>query len=408
MFSISIIDRYIISQVTRPLLSAMGIGLLLLLAERLVRLLDITMGKQNSFGFVFEALAYLVPHYLGLALPAAMFLGLLFGFNKLSKDSEIDAFLAAGVGHHRLLRPVVVLSGVLAIISLFIFGWMEPHARYAYRSVIFTVKNVEVFYLAEEGVFMQAGTRTFVLDKLSREDNSFKRIFLFDYRGKDGAKATTAVNGKLIKVPGRVRPVLRLQDGHQLEVKSWPTFAPGEKVPSAFVSTFATLDTPVGKISKKAFPPRGRSARELTLVELIQELTLAKPVRPIEKAELSSSLHKRLVNVAMIFILPFLALPFAMGRRRGQRAYRFGIALILLVVFHEVIEVGVVAVKEGHSLPGLSIWLPFGVMAVFSFWRFWRLAFTLPKDRLEPAIERVSGLVRSFVRMITPKRWMQS
>ncbi len=53
----------------------MGIGLLLLLAERLVRLLDITLGKQNSFGFVFEALAYLVPHYLGLALPAAAFSG---------------------------------------------------------------------------------------------------------------------------------------------------------------------------------------------------------------------------------------------------------------------------------------------------------------------------------------------
>ena len=353
MFSIPIIDRYVISQVIKPLFAAMGIGLLVLLAERMVRLLDITMGKQNSFGFVFEALAYLIPHYLGLALPAAMFLGLLFGFNKLSKDSEVDAFLAAGVGHHRLLRPIIVMSGALALFSLLIYGWMEPHARYAYRSVIFTVKNVDVFYLAEEGVFMQAGKRTFVLDKLSRENNSFQRIFLYDDKGIKGTAATTAVNGELIKVPGQTRPVLRLKDGHQLEIKAVPSFDKTKPLPSSFVSTFQTLDTPVGKISKKAFPERGRSPRELTIIELANEIL--NPTRNLKRPELIGSLHKRLVNVATIFILPFLALPFAMGRRRGQRGYRFGIALIVLVAFHEIVEVGSVSVKEGHWGPAVAI-----------------------------------------------------
>lgn len=402
MALVSIIDRYVVGQVVKPLLAAMSIGLLVLLAERLVRLLDISMGKQNSFGFVFEALAYLVPHYLGLALPAAMFLGLLFGFNKLSKDSEVDAFLAAGISHYRMLRPVIVLSGLLALVSLAIFGWLEPHARYAYRSVIYTVKNVEVFYLAEEGVFMQAGTRTFVLDKLSRENNSFQRIFLFDYRGKKGSKATTAVNGELIKVPGKTRPVLRLHDGHQLEIKAWPSFDKTKPLPTSFVSTFDTLDTPVGKISKKAFPPRGRTPRELTIVELVHELM--QPTRGLKKTELTASFHKRLVNVATIFILPFLALPFAMGRRRGQRGYRFGIALVILVAFHEVIEVGIVSVKEGHAQPAASIWGPFALLAVFSFWRFWRLSFSLQKDRLEPVIDFVSDQLRKFVAFVRPKK----
>lgn len=387
----SIIDRYVLSQVTRPLVAAMSIGLLVLLAERLVRLLDITMGKQNSFGFVFEALAYLVPHYLGLALPAAMFLGLLFGFNKMSKDSEIDAFLAAGIGHHRLLRPVIIMAGLLALLSLIIFGWMEPHARYAYRSVIFSVKNIEVFYLAEEGVFMQAGTRTFILDKLSRENNAFQRIFLFENRGKDGAKATTAINGELIKVPGHPRPVLRLRNGHQLQISKWPSFGPNEQLPTSFVSTFKQLDTPVGKISKKAFPERGRTPRELTIIEVIKEL--ANPTRKLKRDELIGSLHKRLVNVATIFVLPFLALPFAMGRRRGQRAYRFAIALIVLVAFHEIIQVGIVSVKEGKAGPLLAIWVPYMVLAAISLWRFWKLSFTLGRDRLETLIDRISTFV---------------
>jgi lipopolysaccharide export system permease protein len=183
----AVVDRYILKQIAKPILTAIAIGLLVLLAERMVRLLDVTLGKRNSFGVVFELLTYLLPHYLGLAIPVALFLGLLFGFNRLSRDSEIDAFLASGVGLHRLIRPVIMLALVLTCISLVIFGWLQPYARSAYRNVLFTVKNVEVFYLAEEGVFMQAGTRTFILDSLSRADGSFQKIFLFDNRGAKGS-----------------------------------------------------------------------------------------------------------------------------------------------------------------------------------------------------------------------------
>ena len=47
MFAIA--DRYILRQVATPLAGAMAIGLLMLLAERMVRLLDTTLGKKNSF-----------------------------------------------------------------------------------------------------------------------------------------------------------------------------------------------------------------------------------------------------------------------------------------------------------------------------------------------------------------------
>jgi hypothetical protein len=195
MIRLPVVDRYVLKQVATPLLTAMAIGLLVLLAERMVRLLEVTLGKKNSFAVVFELLGYLVPHYLGLALPAAMFLGLLFGFNKMSKDSEIDAFLASGIGLHRLVRPVLGLAVVLALVVVGIFGWLQPHGRYAYRSVMFNVKNVEVFYLAEEGAFMQAGQRTFILDKLSRGSNAFERLFLFEDRGSAGAETITAARG---------------------------------------------------------------------------------------------------------------------------------------------------------------------------------------------------------------------
>ena len=185
---LTILDRYVLRQVLTPLGASLGIGLCMLLAERLVRLLDKTLGKNNSVGAVFELLAYLVPHYLGTAVPAALFIGLLFGFSKLSKSNELDAMLASGVGLHRLAWPVFLLALAFTLASTFIFGWLQPMTRYAYRSLIFDITSVDAFYLAEEGVFMETGSRTFILDKLDRSNNTFKRIFLFDYHGDGGAE----------------------------------------------------------------------------------------------------------------------------------------------------------------------------------------------------------------------------
>ena len=182
------VDRYVLWQILKPLGTAMAIGLLMLLTERMVRLLETTLGKKNSFSMVFELLAYLVPHYLGTALPAALFLGLLFGFNRLSRDSEIDALMSVGAGLGRLMRPVMLLSFFFALASLLIVGWLQPLTRYAYRSTLFDVGNVEAFYLAQEGVFMQSGYRTFILDKLDRSNNSFTHVFLFDDKAAKALK----------------------------------------------------------------------------------------------------------------------------------------------------------------------------------------------------------------------------
>ena len=386
---LTIIDRYVLKQVAKPLVAAMTIGLLMLLAERLVRLLDTTLGKKNSFSVVFELLAYLVPHYLGTAIPAALFLGLLFGFSRLSKDNEIDVIMATGTGLHRLARPVIVLSFLLGLVSLFIVGWMQPHTRYAYRSVLFDVKNVEVFYLAEEGVFMQAGTRTFILDRLDRSTSTFNNIFLFDYKGPSGMETLTASSGVLIPVEGLQRPVLRLDNGHRLKLERWPTLDSGVEIPRASIAEFATTDTPLGKISDSIFRPRGEDERELTLPELFTQLD--HPPEGATRGSMRSELHKRIVNVVTFLMLPLLALPFSIGRQRSQRGYRFGIAMVLIIAFHEIVEQGAVATKSNGVSPWLSMWLPFALITAFAAWRFYAASFTLRPDRVGDIIDAIGS-----------------
>ena len=396
-----LLDRHVLRQVSLPLAGALVIGLLMLLADRMVRLLDTTLGKKNSFTVVFEMLAYLVPHYLGTALPAALFLGLLLGFGKMSANSETDAFMASGIGLNRMARPVILLGALLAAVSLIIMGWVQPHARYAYRSIVFDVQNVDVFYLAEEGVFMQAGDRTFIIDRLDRSKNAFEHAFIYQDKGAEGSDTVTSARGALIENPGGRRPTLQLADGHRLSFKEQPSVnAPSPAVGET--TEFAIADTPLGRISKDIFRPRGEDERELTLPELYAALD-APPVKSTRQ-EVASELSERLVTAVSILILPFLAIPFAVGSRRSPRGFRTGVALVLIVVYNEIIHQGASAANNGLASPLVTLWLPCLLLALFAGWRYISTCFTLKNDLVSIAIDRAgdafSGLRVALMRRL--------
>lgn len=383
--------RYVLSQIFKPLVAAMIIGLLLLLSERLVRLLDNALGKKDSLGLVFEMISYLIPHYLGLALPAAFFLGLLFGFNRLSKESELDAFLASGVSLHRVTKPVIGISIIFCALSILIFSHIQPYARYAYRAVMHTATNVEIYFLAEEGVFMRTGQRTFIIDTLSRKDNKFRRLFLFQDKGAKGSETITARIGELIEIDGETRPVLSLENGHRIKVYGQPNIEKIGQPPRNDVGLFNRIDTPIGRLSDEAFRKRGRDYKELTLPELLAYQDSPPDDLPerITKSSLIADFHRRIVNVLTFLVLPFLAVPFSLGRRRGQRPYRFAAALIILVGYNEIISNGALAVREAGMSPYLGIWLPFALLTLFSMWRYYTACYRLQKDRMEPIYDKL-------------------
>ena len=398
----TILDRYVLRQVGKPLSVALVISLLMLLAERFVRVLDMTLGKKGSLSLVFEMLGYLVPHYLGLAIPAAIFLGLLFGFNQMSRHSEVDAVLASGISLHRLARPVIILSLVATLIAIIVFGWLQPYTRYAYRALKYAVQNVEVFYLAEEGVFMQAGRRTFIIDQLERQEQRFHRIFLFEDRGDAGSQTITARSGYLVPQQQDPRPLLVLRHGHRLKIDGRPRPGQPGELPKFSSSFFDQVETPIGKKSGTKFRPRGLDERELTLPELYATLDKPRPLATVD--ELRAEFHKRIVSILTLPMLPFLAIPFAIGQRRRQRGYRFAVALAILIAYHEAVQQGAVAARAGALPVWLSIWGPWVLMSVFAVARYYRACFTLREDMFESLYQllgRIGGLVRGWL----PARW---
>jgi lipopolysaccharide export system permease protein len=363
----------------------------MLLASRMLGFLDITLGKKNSFTAVFKMLAYLTPNYLGLAVPAALFLGILFGFNRMSKTHEVDAMLASGIGLDRLFRPILWLSLFLMVGNLLAVGWLQPYGRYSYRSVIYTLTNVDAFDLAREGIFMKSGQRTFILDQLNQSDNSFDRLFIFDDRGKAGGSETvTAKRGRMINTQNQATPVLRLEESGRLRLGSYPDTSSSQTPSNAVSAQSQSADFPLDRLAANIFRPRGADERELTLWEILWLQN--DPPEGSTKPQMAAEFHNRILKILAIPMLAILALPFALSRGRSPGAYRFGIAVLLLVVFNVIIEQGTIATSLTGLSPWVSMWMPFLAFAAFASWRFRAACFKLTPDAASPVAEWVASI----------------
>ena len=85
----STINWYILRQAAAPLLIAILVALLMLLTERMLRLLDMVLDSSGSLHILIEMLGFLVPHYVALALPIAFFLGVLLAFSGMHQRKTL-------------------------------------------------------------------------------------------------------------------------------------------------------------------------------------------------------------------------------------------------------------------------------------------------------------------------------
>ena len=86
--NLRLIDRYMLKLVAWPMVGCLGVTVVALLLERVLRLLDALSQSSARFGYVTELAANLVPHYLGLALPVAFFVALFIVISRFSSSMK--------------------------------------------------------------------------------------------------------------------------------------------------------------------------------------------------------------------------------------------------------------------------------------------------------------------------------
>ncbi len=380
----SIYSRYLLAQIARPMVTAILVSLIALLAERTLRVIDLVVGWRGSLFVVFEMLGYLIPHYMGLALPVAFFLGILLTFSRLSREGELAAINASGAGLPQLLRPILGASLVLAFIVALLVSLLQPYARYAYRAATYALTNASFTTLLQDGLFTTLGDTTYMVDKISEDKSRMTGVFLYQSgEGKD-AVTITAQHGAAVR-EGPTTPIkLKLEDGLQQLVPAGSDKAAASSS-GEVVIRFHEFETMLTN-PDEGFRPRGEDEREMTLPELWAARNA--PPEHIDPWEIQSELGGRLVRILSLPLLPLMAIPLAIGRVRGQRSYGLVLGLAMLIAFYQLLQMGE-ALADNDKIPTwLGLWVPFAVFAVISSWMFLRAATRVPDPRMGIWLDR--------------------
>jgi len=413
---IKAIDRYLLRQILPTIAVILFIAAVILLMERLMRLLDIAVGNGVSTLVVFQMLFYLIPYYIGLALPMALFLGVLLAFRKLSLQSELDAIHACGIGIWRFIRSAVALALVMTAVNLALSGYLQPYTRYLFRAIMFNITSGVIEQGIGEGVFMSLPNGYTMRVEQSR--GAGRELYgVFAHKQEDNGHiiTLTAKRGELMSgaLDGTVS--LRLYEGSRSE---WD---PETQKPQTL--EFQVFDWPLNLADLVKFRGRGGDERELTTVELFRGYRLnllagrkgttaevdppvnQPPEEVIAPAAVASEFHSRMVFSLSMLLLPFLAAPMGIMAHRASRSFGLVLGLLILVSYHKVLEFTEAYAAATGAPAGVLLWTAFGIFTAGTMYLFHRTGMQAgapPVQRLEAAwIALMSRIAGIFVR---PKR----
>lgn len=355
------LDRYVIRQVMGPLIMTLGVAAMLLLLERMLRLFDFVVNQGGPVEVVFRLLGSLVPHYLGLALPLGLFLGVLVAFRKLSMNSELDAIRASGVGCARTLRPLFMLTVALMALNVALVSYIQPFSRYAYFGLVFDLRSGALGASIKVGEFVNLSDDMVLRIDESR-DNGAELIGVFLERTlKDGRHLTiTADRGGFFSTSNRQHVILRLYNGRLVNLNV------GQGKPR--VLTFDVQDIRIELPTFEVFRDRGKEYLELTMPELwarLDEPTLS----VVEYNQLRGNLHWRLTITLSFLFAPFLGCALGITNKRTGRSLGLVVGITMVIVFNELLELGETMIAGGAE-PYESIWPMLGGMGILSVWFF--------------------------------------
>jgi len=393
---IGLIDRYLARTIAVPLLGTLILAAMLLVLDKMLRLFQYVVDAGGPVSVVWRMLANLLPEYLALGIPIGLMLGILLAFRKLALSSELDALRGIGIGYGRLLRVPFAYAIPLAIINLFIVGYLEPFTHYRYEGLRFDLKSGALGAAIKVGEFNQLGKHlTLRIDRSEHNGTQMHGIFVQNEDGKGMTVAATAEHGRFLATDDPDKILFRLTKGRL--VQDSPRFATPRTL------AFDSYDLPVSLPIIDQFRRRAAGETdELYLHELWRLGYGGGAATHAQRVTAEAHFNFRMVEVVMMFMLPLLAIALAIPPKRSSSALGIFVSILIVVAYHKVNQYAEQAAANGRLDPTLGLWVPLILLTAMIMWMYHVLAHK-PGGQPIGALEWFFASIAKRIRGMMPR-----
>jgi len=373
-------DRYLLREAAVPF----GLGLLVysfvLLMNQLLVFPELFIARGVPLLTTLKMLGYLIPAILAFTVPMAVLMGVLAGLSRLSSDSEITAFKTLGIGHLRILRPLLLFA---------FLGWLITSVLVMWAAPVFNFKFQQTFAAAQaERIQLQLSPREFneipgatIYFQDVAPTHEWMNVFIYGGASPMDTRILMAKRGRLIVSVREKRAKLDLRDVVQHSVVLDDPDNPS-------VSLYSRVEEEIDAERFFGYSAAVKRVREMTLAELAVGLgethariaSLLREREALPPASSQAALAKRAANAASLaharedirahqveihkkFALPFacwifvfLGLPLGVSTKKGGRTSGFTLSLVIILFYYIFITAGDKFAMDGRIPPWLGIW----------------------------------------------------
>jgi lipopolysaccharide export system permease protein len=357
---ISVMDRYIVTQLLMPFLFGVGaFSSIILAVGSLFDLVRQVAEAGLPLTIAIEVMALKLPQYIVYAFPMSILLSGMMTYGSFSASSEIIAFRSCGISIYRLILPALMLSFVVTGITFFFNEMLVPAASQRATTTL---------------------TKALKQDKPTfNTDNIVKPIFQdVERNGKKEQVLTWLFYAE--KFDGKTMSGLTILDRSQVDKgfsqiinarsavfdtnKNTWDFANGTiylVAPDASYRNIVTFEHQQLQLPKSPFEFAAPDKN-------LDDMSVAESIEYLETVRLSGD-NKKMTTIAVTIqrklAFPFVCIVFslmgaAMGIRpqRAGKATSFGVSVLLIFGYYLLMFVCAALGQAEIISPFLAGWLP--------------------------------------------------
>ena len=341
-----ILDIYIIKKFLGTFFYAITLLIIIVIIFDISENLDRFIRNEAPLkAIVFDYYLNFIPYFINLFIYLFTFISVIFFTSKMAYDTEIVAILSSGISFWRFLRPYLIASLMLALLSFYLGNFLIPRTnhtrlifRNAYMKKLTKDNDRNIHVQIEPGVIVYVESfysksktgRKFSIEKFDGQTLVYK--LMADKLGWDKEnnkwiiknwferKIDTATNTIIFKKGKLMDTVLNLKPEDLYEIKE--------------------------------------NYEEMNFFELNNYITREKEKGSLAYKKYEIEKYKRLAGPAAIIILTFIGVALSSRKVRGGIGLHLGIGLGLAFSYILFMQMSTVFSTQGNLPPSVGAWIP--------------------------------------------------
>jgi lipopolysaccharide export system permease protein len=200
-WSVKKVDSFLLKSFVGPLIFTFFIVLIILILQFLWMYVDELAGKGLDFKILSELLYHFSLTFVPTALPLGILLASLMTFGNMGEFSELSALKSSGIPLQRIMLPLMILIGFIAIISFFFSNNVLPYSTGKARTLLWDIRRKKPDINIQAGTFYN-GVPDFSIKITSKdpETNRLDNLIIYDHRERRGNYAVILADSGYMKL----------------------------------------------------------------------------------------------------------------------------------------------------------------------------------------------------------------